>query len=264
MNVSSAFAAFTPNIPLECTHSGHELARWMRANLATTTVSELSRKSGLARSSLSRWVCGRSEPRVPDFLQFVDSATGRLPDLVAELVPIEAVPALLPRHRAALAAKRIAFDHPWTEALLRVLETRAYAELRQHDSVLIAAALGIDVQVVDTCLAALLEARLIERQDHHYRAPGTLTVDTQGGREALHALKSHWTQVAAQRALKPSPEDVFGYSLLSASNEDLVRIRAVLKNAYREVRAIVAASDPAETAALVNVQFVSWKLEEHD
>lgn len=62
------------------------------------------------------------------------------------------------------------------------------------------------------------------------------------------------------RAASPREGDVFAYNVLSASRADLDRIRDVLKNAYREIRAIVAASEPSETAALVNLQLLQWDL----
>lgn len=258
IDVAAAFERFNPNIQLTKVGDGYDLGAWMRATLGSTSVSEVARRMAYSRSSLSRWVCGASEPRLPEFLAFVDAATGRVQDWVAELVPIEQVPALFARHEAARAAKQLAFSNPWTEVLLRLIELQRYLELPDHDDGVLAVQLGLPIELVQGAVRALVEARVIERRGTHYAVLSQLTVDTAGGKHQLHALKAHWASVAAERALAPHPGDVFGYNVLSASRADVERIRTVLKNAFREVRAIVSASEPAECVALVNVQVMGW------
>lgn len=85
-----------------------------------------------------------------------------------------------------------------------------------------------------------------------------LSVDTQGGKRALHTLKAHWAVVASERARVPHPGDLFAYNLVSVSEEDLGRIRVMLRSTYREIRALVAASEPSERVALLNLQLLSW------
>lgn len=258
VDVLGAFARFSPNLPLERQGRGYALGAWMRGSLGTTSVSDVARRMHYARSSVSRWVCGASEPRIPEFLAFVEAATGRVADWVSELVPIDQVPALYGRYTAAKAAKQLAFSQPWTEALLRVLESQSYHAAPEHDDQRLAAQLGIAVDVVRTGLRELCAARVVERGSTHYSVIAPLTVDTAGGRQQLHALKAHWASVAAERASTPRDGDVFGYNVISASRADVERIRSVLKHAFREVRAIVSASEPAECVALVNVQLVGW------
>jgi hypothetical protein len=89
-----------------------------------------------------------------------------------------------------------------------------------------------------------------------------MVVDTQGGKQALHGLKRHWSQVAADRLQSPREGDFFAYNLISVSNADLVRIREKLTATFREIRSLVAASQPEESAALINLQVVSFLPEE--
>lgn len=259
IDVPAAFLRFNPNIPLDVVEEGFALSAWMRATIGKTRISELARGMNCSRSSLSRCLAGKAEMRVPEFLGFVDCATGRLPDFVAELVPISRVPSMEHRHGVSQAAKRVAFDHPWTEALLRLLESSSYRASGSDERAL-AEALDVSTEVVRDALAALLSAELVTKRGRRYLPNRPLTVDTQGGRAALHRLKAHWTEVAATRAASPREGDVFAYNVLSASRADVDRIRDVLKNAYREIRAIVAASEPSETAALVNLQLLQWDL----
>jgi hypothetical protein len=188
----------------------------------------------------------------------VDAITGRLPDLVAELVPIDSVPALLPRHHAAAAAKRLAFEAPWTEAVLRVIETADYRALPEHAPGWIAERLGIGVEEEARCVGALLAADLLRREGSRYAVSGALTVDTRADPAATRRLFAHWSEVAVSRVGRGGGADMLAYNVLSVSEQDLARIRELLRSTYREIRAIVAASEPSETAALLNLHLVSW------
>jgi hypothetical protein len=86
-----------------------------------------------------------------------------------------------------------------------------------------------------------------------------LSVDTSSASaDDVQRLKAHWAQVALDRTRTPRVGDWLGYNVVSTSSEDLDRIREVLRRAFREVRAIAAASEPAESVALLNLQLVTW------
>jgi len=257
-DVASALQRFA-NVVIERDRSGYQVGPWLRA-IAGVSTTELARRMGDSRSSVSRWLTGKAQPRLPEFFALVDAATGRLPDLVAELVPIEAVPALRERHDAAVAAKSLAFDAPWTEAILRLLETPIGR--REGSPNWLARVLGISSSEVTHCLDVLVTAGLVQRKARRYVNVEGLSVDTRGGKEALHALKAHWAGVAADRAVVPRRDDLHAYNVVSVSGPDLLRIHKVLQEAYREIRAIVAASEPSERVALVNIQVLEWPISE--
>jgi transcriptional regulator with XRE-family HTH domain len=234
------------------------LAPWLDALRGTTTVTELAQRLGGSRFSVARWLNGTSKPRLPDFFRLVDAITGRLPEWVAELVSIERVPSLVPRFRAAASAKRLAFELPWTEAVLRILETSGYRQQRASRSTYISSCLDIPVPEVERCIQQLQIAGVIERRGAKYILKRQMVVDTQGGQQALHDLKRHWSQVAAERLRAPREADFFAYNLISVSSADLVRVREKLIAAFREIRSLVAASQPEESAALINLQVVSF------
>lgn len=71
-----------------------ELGSWLASLAGATSAAELARRSGASRHQIRRWLTGAALPRVPDFLRLVNSITGRVCDLVAELVPIKQVPTL--------------------------------------------------------------------------------------------------------------------------------------------------------------------------
>src|SRR4249919_625825 len=116
----SEFHAAPPPVPDPARRFA--VAPWLTAIRGTTPVAHVAARAGCSRFAMARWLSGAAQPRLPDFFRCVDALTGRLPDLVAALVSIDAVPSLAVRHRAMRAARRLAFDAPWTEAVLRVLD----------------------------------------------------------------------------------------------------------------------------------------------
>ena len=93
----------------------------------------------------------------------MDAITGRLWDLVAELVPIEAVPSLKPDYDQRVAARRLAHDEPWTEAILRVMDTEVYRRESVHQHGFIARVLDIDIDTETRCLEMLESAGMLQK-----------------------------------------------------------------------------------------------------
>jgi transcriptional regulator with XRE-family HTH domain len=262
IDVPAAFTRFAPGAQLARSPDGYALSAWLGQVCGRTSIRELADRSGLSRGALGRWLAGTRQPRLPDFFRLVDVATARLPDLIAELVPIEAVPALAQRYAVAQAARRVAFEEPWSEAILRVLETPAYAALSAHRPGFIAERLGISLEQEVRTLALLQAAEVIALKGDRYAELRMLTVDTRGGRAALYGVKRHWAEVAAARASWPLQGDVFAYNVMSLSAADLARIRELVHATFREVRTIAAASAPTECLALLNLHLVGWNGEE--
>src|SRR5262245_6973210 len=75
------------------------LLRWMGGEQSTLA---LARLTGFDRTTLGRWLGGKTEPRLPDFLAFVDKATLRL----LEFVALFANPAELAATREAYEASK--------------------------------------------------------------------------------------------------------------------------------------------------------------
>ncbi len=67
---------------------------------------------------------------------------------------------------------------------------------------------------------------------------------------------------ACQRARSPHRTDLHAYNVVSASSTNLDRIHELLQRTYREVRSIVAASEPTEQVALVNIHLLRWSPEQ--
>jgi len=258
IDVPAAFQRFAPAVPLH--GNGRELAldRWLLALRGAASVNEVASRCQCSRYSVSRWFRGLAQPRLPDFLRMVDAISGRLPHWVAAFVPIEQVPSLAERHRAAEAARLLAFELPWTEAVLRLLETSAYRALQGPPPGWLAHILGIEPEQERRCLQALADVGAVALEGGRYVVRGPTTVDTQGGAEALHRLKQHWCHVASSRLTAPTEGELFAYNVVSVSRADLALIQDKLRMTFRDIRSIVAASQPEQVAAVINLQLIAF------
>jgi transcriptional regulator with XRE-family HTH domain len=252
VNVEAAFAAFPPGT------SPTDLPRWLDGLRGDRPLASVARDLGRSRFAVARWLSGEAEPRLPDFLALVDLLTGRLPDLLALLVPIEEVPALLQRRRVLEASRRLAWEQPWSQAVVAALDTAGYRALPAHRDGAIAERFGFDVATERACLADLEAARVIARDGERWVLRRPLVVDTAGDAGALRRGRQFWLEVARGRAEAPSPEDVFAVNVFSVAEADLERIRERFAAFYREVRQIVAASEPTDTVALLSAQVIGW------
>lgn len=215
-------------------------------------VSELARRAGVSRYSLTRWLSGQTQPRLPDFFRVVEGASLRLVDFVSCFVDPERIPALADAWRRLVARRRGAAEFPWTQAILRSLELDGYKRCVLHERGWIAERLGVPLEVEDLGLGFLVDTGQITFTGTHYR-PEAHTVDTTMTPDVGRQLKVHWTEVAADRLREGAPGQ-FSYNVFAVSAVDLERIRELHLAYFRELRAVVAESKPAEVVAVVNVQ----------
>lgn len=257
VDVSKAFRDFEHTLPHAPT-TDERMALWLRELVGRARIGELAKHMGCSRYQVSRWVSGETRIRLHQFLWLVHLCTKRLSDLVAGLVPIESIPSLAIEHRQRRAARTLAFDEPWTEAVVRMTETDAYRALPKHEPGWLADRLGFDRDTESRCLDALTEAGVLVRRRGRYVAGRPLTVDTSATVEQMAALKLQWLSETKRRVQTPAPHDMFGYMLISLSKADLDRIRELHLRYFREIRAIVGASEPTETVAVLGMQLFEY------
>lgn len=224
----------------------------VRHLLGSTRVTALAGRSGLSRFSLSRWLHGTGQPKLPEFLCFVDHSSLRLIDLVDALVAPDKLPSLADEWERLKAARAVGYEHPFSHAVLRALETTAYRGGRD-DTECVARALGTTVQTVEQCLAKLCAAGQIERRRGRWHPLPVPMVDFRREPEAAQRLKAFWAQVAAERAQAARP-GLSAYNVFAVSRADLGRLEALQRDFLREMRTIIAASEPNEVVALASFQ----------
>ena len=225
--------------------------RWLRSLRGSTPVQEVADRVGASRYAVGRWLSGRTQPRLPDLLRLIDALTGRVQDFVAAFVDIESVPSLLPRVRRAEASRGLGVEQPWTLAVMLAIEAGV-------EEAALAEVLHRPRDEVRDCVAALEGAGVIRRTDAGLVPGEPLTIDTQRYPNAGRTLKRFWGQVGVDRIDQPREDDLLSFNLFACSRADALRIRALQRQFYREVRSIVAASDRSEVVALLNAQLVTW------
>lgn len=223
-----------------------------------TTIVELARRVGVNRVSVARWLKGSAEPRLPDFLRLIEGTSLRLLDFIALFTSPAELPATSAAWQVLEAQRRVAYELPWSHAVMRVLELARYRALPAHQPGWIAARLGIALEEEQRCLAALATSRLIRRRQRRWVVEQVLTVDTRRNPEAGRSLKRHWAEVGKQRLpeLEPSGEDLFSYNLFTIAERDWPSFRELHIAYYQELRRLVEASNPAERVVLVNLQLL--------
>jgi transcriptional regulator with XRE-family HTH domain len=231
------------------------LPAWLRALKGHASQAELARRTGASRHQIRRWLSGQAEPRVPQFLALVEASSGRAADWVAALVDIDQVPSLAARHQAGRTAARLAFDAPWSAAVRLLLDTEAYRDT--PTDAFLAAALGQDAETLDGAVTALLRAGLAERRGDRLVSLSTFTATAAASPDDRRRLKAHWARVAAERLQSPRDQDLVSLNLVTLSRVDLERVRELQRAYFRELRSLVAASEPEEVAAVVMMQVVT-------
>lgn len=229
------------------------LAGLLRALRGDTSLVELARRSGYSRFSLARWLSGAAEPRLPDLLAVIEAMTFRVLDFLASFTNIERLPAAAQSYRALEAARKIAYDVPWSHAVLRALELSDYRALRRHQPGWLARRLGISRAEEERSLAALSTARQIKLDHGLWVADETRTIDTRAHPERGRRLKAEWLRVALER-LESGVTGTFGYNLMAISRADLGRLREMHLAYFRNMQALVADSAPSECVVLFNTE----------
>ncbi|MDD9941043.1 MAG: DUF4423 domain-containing protein [Myxococcales bacterium] len=222
------------------------------------TLIELADKLGTNRVSVGRWLKGEAQPRLPDLLRLIEVTSLRLLDFVDLFAPPSSLPEAREPWGVLEAQRRVAYNLPWSHAVMRVLELSDYRDHPAPDDAFIAARLGISRAQTRECLDALLLSRLIEKRGAHWAATQVLAVDTRRNPEGGRALKAHWARVGLERLpdLEPGGQDFFSYNLFTVSEQDWERLRELHISYYNELRRIVQGSEPAERVALVNAQLM--------
>jgi DNA-binding phage protein len=216
-------------------------------------ISELALRTGKSRFSVSRWLSGDAEPRLPDFLRLIEAMSLRLLDFVHVLVDPGELPSVRRGWEELSRARRAAYEMPWSHAVLRALELEAYAALAAHEPGWIAQRLGISREEEARCLEMLEHTGQIARRGKRFAVAAVQTVDTRQNPEAGRRLKLWWSRVALER-LEQDDAGLFSYNLFTVSNADYQRLRELHLAYFRQLRSIVASSAPAERVVLANVQ----------
>lgn len=223
----------------------------------TSTVS-LARASGYGRFAVSRWLNGEAQPRLPDFLAVFEAASLRLLDFIATLVDPAQLPAAAKEWQRLQGAREAAYELPWSHAILRALELRGYAELTAHQPGWLGKRVGLDESQERECLDALRRGGQIRWVRNRWQPTDVGTIDTRNDPDKAAMLKQWWSRVGAERlgeAIR-SQTGHAGYNVFTVSRADRERLIELQRAYFREMRQLIAASQPAEVVMLASTQLL--------
>lgn len=244
--VMPSMAALNPTSPAA-------VAAFLTELRGKTPLLSIARESGFNRYSVSRWLSGDAEPRLPCFLRLVDVMSRRLPDFLARCTDPSKLSSVAADWRRLEAMREAAYRVPWSHAVLRALELEQTAA--GHQTARLQERLGISKSLLDEALLALQKTEQIARVRGKWRVQQVVSVNTAADRDRAHALKVSWTRVALERMSGGAPGN-YGYSLFAASKADVRRLREVHLEYVRAMQQIIAASKPGECVALYCAQLL--------
>jgi hypothetical protein len=250
--------AQAPEVPAKQAWAAPDTAAFLRSLSGASPLRVVARAAGADRTTVARWLRGDTEPRLPQLLAFIDAMTHRLVEFVGLFVEPAALPSLRELSLELAAQRRIAYELPWSHAVLRALELDAYRRSSSPSPALIARAIGVGVDEAERLIDALRAARLIRRQKGRWVPSQVLTVDTRADPERDRRLKEHWAEVGLDRLRRRSERGkaLHSYNLFAVSRADFVRLRELHIEYYERVRRIIAQSSLAERVVLLNQQLV--------
>jgi hypothetical protein len=216
-------------------------------------LGDLSEAIGRDRFAVSRWIHGKTEPPLPEFLCFVEATTLALVDFLATLVDPAEIQEVADRWRALQAARRSAYELPWSHAVLRAVDLQSYRELPEHRPGWIASQLGMSANEEQRCIELLCATGDLLWDGKRYRSVESLTVDTGRDPAATRHLAAFWMQQGAER-VRAGADGAFAFNVFGVSRQDLERLRELQRGYFAELRSIIARSEPTECVAVATFQ----------
>jgi transcriptional regulator with XRE-family HTH domain len=216
-----------------------------------TSVAELARRTGFNRFAIARWLDGRAAPRLPQALALIEASSLRVLDFVASLVDPKRLPSFAAAHADLVAARRAAYELPFSLVVLHALELEDYRRLQRHEPGFLARRLGLSEAEEQSYLSALLAAGQIRDNGARYEPTRIQVVDTRGDERRAAQLRRYFFQLALDRVIQGTPS-ASGYNVFAVSRADYARIIELQRGYYAQLRAIVAASEPVQVIALAS------------
>jgi hypothetical protein len=148
----------------------------------------------------------------------------------------------------------MAYAEPWTQVVLAALCLHTYAEIPVHDHGWIARQLGVDADTVARCIATLAATGQIRWDGTHWETTPIFEQDTASDPESTRVMKAHFARVGLER-MPGGANDLFSVNFLTASADDVARLRELHVAYFRAVREIVRDSrGPFDRIVVVNTQ----------
>jgi len=230
------------------------VAAFLHALNGKTPIKALAANAGYNRYSVSRWLKGSAEPRLPEFLCLIEASSRRLLDFIATLADPAQMPSVARAWAELEQAREAAYSAPWSHAVLRVLELDD-AAASSRDTTWIAQKLGIARVEVEASLQMLQRTGQVRSERGRLRVHQVIDVDTSVDPERARALKQVWTRVALDRLEQGAP-GLFGYRLFAVSSDGMRRMRELQLEYVRAMQAVLAEPQQNDCVGLYCAQLI--------
>ncbi|MEY4545438.1 MAG: Family ership [Pseudomonadota bacterium] len=218
-------------------------------------VSVLASRSGYNRFSVSRWLHGTSDPKLPELLATIEAASRRTLDFVAEFTPPSTLPCAAVAWQQVSLLRDSAYTQPLSHAVLRALELDDYAAGGYRDPDYLPRAIGASAEEVESALQFLLASGQVKKHRRGYRPERIGVVDTGVDPARARQLRLAWTRQAVERLVAGNPGH-FGYSLFAISRADFRRLEQLQADYVRAMQEVIASSRENECVALYCAQLL--------
>lgn len=230
------------------------VAAFLKQLLGKRKAGELGEQLGRDRHAVGRWLRGQTEVPLGDFLHVIEITTLRIYDFLALFVEPAELPQAAPGYKLLEAARESARQMPWSHAVVHMVELPSYRKLKSHERGWFASRLGISTQDEDSCLRLLVETGQLRHDSGRYTGTKSLNVDTRRDPLATRELASFWMKEGAKRVLTPG-QGRFAFNTFALCKKDVQRAKELQSEYFRQLRALVAESEPAEAVAVATFQF---------
>jgi hypothetical protein len=221
-----------------------------------TPIGTLSAHTGINRYSIGRWLRGSAQPKLPELLCLVEASSRRMLDLLAGITDPSHMPTVSAEWSKLCRAREVAYESPWSHAVLRALELDGYRRAAPSRAVSwLGECLGIERDEVSKGLDALAKSGQIRKTRGKWRVDKVVDVDTSADAMRARSLKVAWTRVALERLASGAPGS-FGYSVFAISGRDLQRLQAVQLQYVHAMQTLIAESVPGECVGLYCAQLL--------
>jgi hypothetical protein len=230
------------------------VAAFLRQLRGKVPIVRLAQDSGFSRYTLARWLDGKAEPRLPQFLKLIEVSSRRLLDFMATLTDPAELPSLAQRWSRLQKMRKAAYEESWSQAVLRALELEGYRSAEDGDAWL-STTLGIHLAHVQRALSVLADTEQVTKSRGRWVMQSVPTVTTGRDPRTVGLLTASWSKVAIERLEQGAPGH-FGYSLFAVSRADLRRLRELHAEYLREMQSIIAHSKPDQCVGLLCLQLL--------
>jgi transcriptional regulator with XRE-family HTH domain len=221
-----------------------------------TPLSAIAERSGYNRYSVSRWLQGTADPKLPELLRLIEALSRRVIDFVESIVDPHELPSVAARFRQLEIARSAAFERPLSHAVLRALELTGIQETSsRRDVAYLASRISAPECAIADALKVLVASGQAQKTRHGWRVQALPMIDTGGDRARSRALKASWVRLALERMEAGAPGN-FGYSVFAISRPDLLRLKEIQLAFVREMQAVIAGSTDTDCVGLYCAQLL--------